>query len=298
MIKKLLKLIVLSFAVITVNMQNIKAQADSTDGWKYNGIFSLTAQQVSFSNWAAGGENSYSINGLVALGADYKQGKHLWENDLITSYGIMKQGEKEIRKTDDNFEINSKYGYQASKSWYYSGLVNFKTQFAEGFKYDDKAGTKTRISTFLAPAYLNIAAGMTYKPSAVFNMFIGPISGKTTFVMDKQLADAGAFGVTPGDKVKNEFGATFKAELNKDIVKNVNLLTKLQLFSSYTDKPQNIDVDWQLLLSMKINEWLSANINLHMIYDDDIKGIDDSGKEIGPQVQFKEVFGVGLSYKF
>ena len=48
---------------------------------------------------------------------------------------------------------------------------------------------------------------------------------------------------------------------------------------------------------MKVNKWLSANISLHLIYDDDIKGTNENDEEIGPQIQFKEVFGIGLNFK-
>ncbi len=305
--------------IIGIVSFGVKAQDDATkkedkEGWKYSGIFGLTASQVSFSNWSAGGENSYSLNGLVALNATYKKGKHLWTNDLGLAYGIMKQGEKEVRKTDDKFEFNSAYGYKATDVWYYSAVLNLKSQFTEGYKYNDGATPPTpdkiKISNLFAPGYLNLSLGMTYKPSDMFSVFIGPVSGKMTFVNDKDLANAGAFGVEAaeydaagnivkeGKKSKSEFGGTIKAKFTKDIFENVNVLSKLTLFSSYTKNPQNIDVDWQLLVNFKINEWLSTNINLHLIYDDDIKSISDAGLPEGPKVQFKEVFGLGLNLKF
>ncbi len=294
--KLLLVLFLCSTFLQTFGQEN--TQPDSTLGWTFPSILNFTLSQVSFSNWSAGGENSYSINGLAAFSADYKGENAIWENDLTLGYGVMKQGEKELRKTDDKLELSSKFGYKAVNNWYYSGLAQFKTQFTEGYKYDDDAGTKTLLSDFMSPGYFNLAIGMTYKPSKVFNLFIGPISGKSTIVLDDTLSAAGAFGVEPGDKVRNEFGGTVKAKVNKNIVENVNLLTTLELFSNYAEKPENIDVDLQLLLSMKINKWLSTNISLHLIYDDDIKTINDAGEEKGPEIQFKEVFGIGLNLKF
>ncbi|NJO88824.1 MAG: DUF3078 domain-containing protein, partial [Chloroflexia bacterium] len=266
--KRLPVILLLCLLTLPIFAQEESA-VDSTLGWTYPSLINVTVSQVSFSNWAAGGENSYSINGLTVLGADRKGKKSIWENDLSLAYGVMKQGENELRKTDDNIELSSKYGYKASKDWYYSGLLQFKSQFAEGFKYDDDAGTKTKLSEFMSPAYLNLSIGMTYQPSKVFSLFIGPISGRSTFVMDDTLSAAGAFGVEPGENIRNEFGGTLKAELNKDIVKNVNMTTKLELFSNYAEKPGNVDWDWQFLLTMKVNKLLSANINLHLIYDDD-----------------------------
>lgn len=292
----------ITFLITAVVLFAVKVQgqekADTTLGWKYPSIISLTVSQSSFSNWAAGGENSYSINGLTNLSANYKGEKSLWENDLLFAYGILYQeGFGDPRKSDDKLEFSSKYGYKASEKWFYSGLFQFKTQFSDGYNYNDD-GTKNKISTFMAPGYLNLALGMNYVPSKSFSLFIGPISGKSTIVQDDTLSAHGAFGVEPGENIRNEFGGSLKAVFKKDIVKNVNLFTKLELFSNYMENPQNIDFDWQMLLTMKINKLLSANINLHMIYDDDIASIDDDGNERGPKVQFKEVFGIGFSYKF
>ncbi|MFN8254848.1 MAG: DUF3078 domain-containing protein [Bacteroidales bacterium] len=292
--KTITTLLILTFA-LRIMAQDQKI--DSTLGWFFPAVINFSVSQVSFSNWSAGGEPSYSINGLVISSANYKSKMATWDNNLILAYGLMKQGIKEIRKTDDNIEFSSKFGYKAINNWYYSGLVQFKSQFSDGYKYDDAADTKTLLSTFMAPAYLNLALGMNYSPSKVFNLFIGPISGKSTFVMDDTLSNAGAFGVEKGKNVRNEFGGNIKAVLNKDIMKNVNLLSKLELFSNYIDNPQNIDIDWQLLINMKVNKWLSASINLHEIYDDDVKTIENNQTQ-GPKLQFKEVFGIGLNLKF
>jgi len=67
--------------------------------------------------------------------------------------------------------------------------------------------------------------------------------------------------------------------------------------------PQNIDVNWELLISMKVNKYISATITTQLIYDDDINiavdnNNDDIIDEFGPRVQFREVLGIGLSYKF
>ena len=89
-----------------------------------------------------------------------------------------------------------------------------------------------------------------------------------------------------------------KKEQKKEIVKNVTLQTKLDLFSNYFHNPENIDVDWNFMLNMKVNEWLSANLITQLIYDDDVKIQDPETSKSAPMVQFMEMFGVGLSFKF
>ena len=270
------------------------AQKDSTLGWHFFNTGTLSFTQSSFTNWATGGENSLAMNGMVLSGFNYKSNEYIWDNGLLMAYGMQKQGDKELRKTTDKLEFNSKYGYHAIKNWYYSALVGFMTQFDRGYKYDDDAGTKTLISNFMAPAYINIALGMNYKPSKEFSLFIGPLSGRTTVVNDTSLSIN--YGLDPGDKTRNEFGGSVKANLNKNIMKNVNLVSQLVLFSNYVENPQNIDVDLQMLFTMKINKFLTATLNLQFIYDDDIM-ITDTDGNTGPRLQVKEIFGLGLSYK-
>lgn len=289
-------LIFISF-IISANIMAQDEPVDTTLGWKFPTLINLSLSQTSYTNWSSGGENSLAINGLLLLNANYKSSMAIWDNNLTIAYGMMKQGEKELRKSDDKIELSSKYGYKAFNNWYYSGLIQFKTQFSDGYKYDDIAGTKSKLSAFMSPAYLDLALGMDYAPSKVFSLFIGPISGKSTFVMDEELSNAAAFGVDSGKNIRNEFGGSIKVMLNKDVLKNVNLSSKLQLFSNYLNNPQNIDINWEMFINLKVNKWLSASINLQLLYDDDIKTMEDNIVR-GAKVQFKEVFGVGLNFKF
>ena len=273
-------------------------EQDTSEIWTTGGVSSLTFSQVSFENWASGGENSYTLNGMFSLFANYKKNRATWENSLDVGYGIVKQASRGIRKSDDKLEVNSKYGYRANSHWYYSGSFNFRTQFDQGYKYNEDEGTQREISTFMAPAYTLLSLGMDYKPSDAFSLMISPVTGKTTFVLDDSLSSRGAFGVKEGSKMRYEFGGALKIAYKNDIWENVTLNTKLDLFSNYIEEPQNIDVNWEVMISMKVNEYLSANFNTQLIYDDNINYINKQGEELGPRIQFKEVFGAGLSYKF
>ena len=290
--------ILLFLFLISLVVNARDTETDTTKFWGTGGTSSVTFSQVSLKNWAAGGESSYSLNSMINLFAKYKKDKLSWDNTLDFGYGIIKQEGRQVRKTDDKIDIKSKFGYEAASNWYYSGAFSFKTQFAKGFKYNEDQGTRKLISDFMSPAYMLLSLGMDYKPDDGFNMLISPVTGKTTVVLDDTLSQAGAFGVEEGNKVRNEFGGYLKIAYTKDIWDNVTLNTKIDLFSNYLDEPGNVDVNWELLVSMKINEFLSANINTQLIYDDNIQYIDEDGNEHGPRIQFKEVFGVGFSYKF
>jgi hypothetical protein len=288
------KTVLALFATLIFAGAMAQQEADTTKNWSTGGLFSVTFSQVSLTNWSAGGANSVSGNGLVNLFANYTNGKMSWDNSLDVAYGIVNQKGEGSRKSDDRIEFSSKYGQKAFGNWYYSGMISFKTQMTDGYNYPNDSVV---ISRLLAPGYFLVSLGMDYKPNADFSLFVSPLTGKVTVVNDVVLSDAGAFGVDPGSKVRSELGAYLKIMFKKTLMENVDFLTKLDLFSNYIDKPQNLDVSWEVLISMKINEYLSANINTHLIYDDDIKIANQSG-EASPRIQFKEVVGLGFSYKF
>jgi hypothetical protein len=291
-----------AFSQTTEAEKQLKAQkVDTITGWKKGGMVNISSSQVSLTNWAAGGQSSVSLGGLLSLFANNKQEKSLWENYLDFGYGTMKQGKDEgWRKTDDKIDFTSKFGLNANKKLYYAALVNFKTQMTNGYNYPNDT---TKISGFLAPGYLLGAIGLDYRPNENFTAFFAPLTLKMTIVNDDVLADAGAFGIDPGDHVRSEFGGYLRVFLKKDLMENITFQTKLDLFSNYLHNPQNIDVSWESLLSMKVNKFISATLSTHLLYDDDIDiAIDDNDDgivdKVGPRVQFKEVLAVGFSMKF
>ncbi|HKK62504.1 MAG TPA: DUF3078 domain-containing protein, partial [Bacteroidales bacterium] len=204
--------------------------------------------------------------------------------------------------SDDKIDLASKFGYKANNTWFYSGLLSFKTQFSEGFSNPGDEN-RTKISDIMAPGYLNLSLGMDYKPSDNFTMLLSPAAGKVTFVLDDELAADGVFGLDPSQRIRSEFGGYIKVAYSKEILKNVKLNTKIDLFSNYLDNPQYIDVNFDLLLSFKVNEYISTTFISQLIYDRDIQFdvLDDNGSPTGdkePRIQFKELFGIGLTYSF
>jgi hypothetical protein len=295
------KILILSMALITIGLSGQDA-IDADTLWKFNGTTSLNLSQLSLTNWAAGGDNSLSGNALVNLSANYATDKTSWENKLVLGFGLIKQGDDPTRKSDDQIDFASKLGLKVTEKWFSTILLGFNSQFAEGY---DNPGEEDRqkISNFMAPGYLSLSLGMDYKPSDAFSLFLSPASGKFTFVLDDDLSAAGSFGLEPGNKARGEFGAYIKMTYKKEILKNVTLDTKINFFSNYLDKPQYVDVNWDLLLTFKINNYLSASLMTQLIYDYDIQfGEDTTGDgefdTFTDKVQFKELFGLGLTYSF
>jgi len=264
--------------------------------WTFNGMFGLNLSQVALVNWSQGGESSQSFSAITLLKLGYKKEKSAWDNVLNLGYGIQRKGDDPTSKMNDEIDFLSKYGYKAGGDWFFSGLFNFKTQFYKGYK--GEGAERTIISDFMAPAYLSLNLGMEYKPNDHFFLLLSPIGLKTTIVNDEELSAQGAFGVEPGESFRAEMGASARVGLNFEIMKNVTLNTSADFFSNLLSNPGNIDISWKALIDMKINEFLSANITMNLLYDDDINYIDAEGLTNGPRVQFKEVLAVGISLKF
>jgi len=293
-----MKRLIIILAVFAIGFA-ATAQEDTTTvkgPWKSKGMASLNFSQVSLTNWSQGGESSYAVNALTAFNLNYAKDNISWENALDIGYGIQKIGDKDPGKTDDHIDLLSKYGHKTSGDWFISGMLNIKTQFTKGYQETD-AG-RLVISDFFSPGYILMSIGMEYKPSDNFYFSASPLGGKVTLVISDSLSTVGSFGVEAGKTSRSEFGGTIKMGVNKEIMKNVTLTSSLDLFSNYFESPQNIDVSWKAMINMKVNEFLSANISTHLLYDDDISYTDNEGVSQGPRVQFKELLGVGLSFKF
>jgi hypothetical protein len=104
------------------------------NGWKPKGKVTFLFNQANFSNWVAGGENSFSGNLGLDYKIDYKKDDYTWENRILASYGLLQtQNSNFEKKTDDQLEINSIVAKKAKGYWYYSFLANFRTQFTKGY---------------------------------------------------------------------------------------------------------------------------------------------------------------------
>ncbi len=293
--------LIILFCVQILIAQNTPSD---TSYWTKGSLYTITFSQVSLTNWAAGGKSSSSVNGFFNTFADYREGRQKWQNLLDLGYGFLKQSNEDFQKSDDKMNLVSKYGYQmsdASKKWFFTALVDFKSQFSEGYSIENQDSV---ISRFMAPGYLTIGAGIEFAPSDFISLSYQPVTGKMTFVTDKNIiGESGAYGVDPGESYRAELGSYFRFSYKKEALKNVNVDMRLELFSGYRNKSfGNIDINWQNTIVLKINKYLSTNLFTQLLYDDDIKiGIDhdnDGVIDISKQrIQFKSVFGIGLIYQ-
>jgi len=283
--------------------------------WKSNNKLGVDLSEVTFVNWNSGGSNSVSALFNFESNVDYSDKYYTWKNSLASRYGINKQQDRELRKTEDIVEINSNLGYQPDSlsNWFYSARLNFKTQFTNGYKYPD---TDNPISRLMAPGYLFFGGGMEYvKRKEDMSLYISPLTLKTTFVLDQELANSGAFGVTPavldtegnvvieGKRIHKEVGVLVTNSYEKELIQNITLKHNVSLYTDYINSFGNVDVDWQINFDFKVNSFVKATLGSHIRYDDDVKTtkpseIEGEFDEAGAKTQWKQFLGIGFAVDF
>ena len=282
--------------------------------WKKENIVGFDLSEIAFVNWNAGGNSS--ISGLLrgTFTRNYEMKNQKWVNELVVRYGITKQDGVELRKTDDDLQFNSTFGYRrdTTSNWYHSAKFNFRTQITDGYSYPN---TEISISEAFAPAYTFLGVGAEYNDKKKsMQLYISPLTMKNTLVLNQRLANQGAYGVTAavydpitkelireGEKSRTELGFLVMTGFKKELFTNIKLENRLSLYSDYINNFGNIDVDWQMQWDFIVNKYVRASITTHLIYDDDIKTKDEvNGEQVtrGPKVQLKQMLGVGITYKF
>jgi hypothetical protein len=272
------------------------AQTDTKNtNWTKSGNASLLFNQASFSNWVLGGENNVSLNFLADYTLNYKKDVWNWDTTFLVDYGLAKtSGSRYYKKTSDRFEVQSLLGKRFSKLWSYSAFLGFRTPFSNGYDYSFDANgdeIRTKKSEIFSPAYLQLGLGVSWKEHDNLWINISPVSPRFTFVSktftESLAADETYFGVEKGKSSRLEFGAALNAFWLHTLIENVTFEQRLGLYSNYLDSPENVDLDYQAALNMKVNKNISTNVILHLVYDDN--AVQD--------LQVRQVFGIGVNMK-
>ena len=310
-----------------------KSAGDTINGWKKGGVISLNIGQGSSKNWAAGAEKfSFSTALAMSIFANLTSGKVYWNNALDLGYAIVNTHSVGSRKTDDKIDFFSKIGRDLTKTVSLAGVVNFRSQFTNGYDYDYLGrGLRRRTSSFMSPAYLIVAPGIDWHPTDYFSLFFAPLSLRMVIVTNDPrsyfypsgLIPTGGFekplsvlyGVDPDRKVRTEFGGFLSGNFNKEILKNVTYKSRLDLYSNYlksstftvtgpdqvqvtktSANPEKVDLFWSNLIAMKVNRFLNVTYNLDLIYDDDVRQFGPNNSSAA--LQLRSLLGVGLSLRF
>jgi hypothetical protein len=263
--------------------------------WKSGGNYTLTIGQGTLSNWAAGGDQfSLTVNTILQLYSYYRKGRNSWDNTLDIFFGYINTTSLGSRKNDDRFDLISKYGYSLNKKINLATLLNVRSQFIRGYTYPNNV--KTFASSFLSPAYIIFSQGLDFRPNKQISVFFSPITARWVVVSNPVLSARGEYGVKAGTNSIGQFGAFGTVTIEKNFNKKVLYKSRLDLFSNYQRKPQNVDLFITNVLTTKIGKNLAFNWNVDLIYDDDVRLFGP--RKSSPGLQAKSIIGLGLQVKF
>ncbi len=256
-----------------------------TKKWTYGGTEVVQLSQSFFENWVKGGEKSVALLSDLRVSANYKYKKMEWDNKVLHKLGIISQEDQRTRINDDVIQLTSKLGMNASKKWYYSTMLDFKTQFFYG---RDAKDYDQILSGFMSPGYQTFAIGMDYKPRKNFSILISPLTSKITYVLDTMHVDASRYNIPEGKRTDAQTGASVTSNITHKISPVLTLTSNFDYFYSYLDDEAKTQLEWEIILDMRINKYLSTRLIPHMRYFQ-----NESEK-----IQFKQNLTIAFNYTF
>ena len=261
--------------------------------WTFAGDYYLQFLQNYVSdNWYKGGESNYSLLGRLTMQANYNNKQKVkWENKLEMRLGYQtSKGDSvhSLKTSDDLIRYTSKLGLQASRKWYYTIQMVAQTQFAHGYKSNDKFV----YSDFFSPFNLNLSVGMDYSVDWLNHRLKGsahlaPLALNWKYVGREQLATR--YGLKEGEHGMTDYGSECTFDLTWQVMDNLKWKTRLWGYTTY----KRAEIEWENTLTFQFNRYISSNIFLYPRFDDGAKRKDGDS-----YWQFKEFMSIGFSYSF
>lgn len=256
--------------------------------WTYYTSYDLNMTQAAVKNWASGGQNSLSLIFKFMGKANYNKEKVSFENYIKCNLGVVWYQGSSPRKSDDYFELNTKFGYKAAKNWYYTLQFNLQTQLFNSYKYS--GDSRTLVANFLSPAYIVPSLGINYKPNNRISLLIAPVAGKLTYLRDNTQIPPGNYGVAENKHSKSSVGMNIIYKHSSKTKWNIlDINSELEAFWYYNMKDYKFPMyaNWKLTLKLKVNYFINTNFYMETMYNE-----GSSNK-----IQFKENMGVGVSFR-
>ena len=310
--------------------------------WKYSTVFDLGFNQTALTNWAAGGVNNITLSTGLDAKAHYVKDRATWKNRLQMEYGFIWSEDKDyiLQKSNDRIYFESRFSYKTAKeTWNWTASYDFRTQFTDSYSnYDyperwyknaereqqldphmqeemawmeeewkkewEQWRTNSIKSTFLSPAYNNIALGAEWKPVPWFDVNISPLTGSVTIVTEPVLRqkygmpeNPNSVEVYPYYSVLFQFGASIKANAKFSINDKFNYETQFVIFTDYLNHPfvQN-RINWDNKITWQLTRFFKVGLSTWLLYDP----VVNFGTEENPErkVQFKDYLSFNFTFAF
>jgi hypothetical protein len=280
-----IKILIMSVCIVGIalsqeSIPTVSALKDTS--WKHTIIISANITQVSFTDWAQGGENALAYALFLEGKSAYAEGVIDWVNSYKFGYGQAKLGSLGIRKTDDKIDLESVLTYKIGTYINPFASASLKTQFTKGFTYD-AVGLALPVSNFFDPAYLMQTVGVGYQPIPEVKTRLGAALREIVTTSFNGYSDDPS--TTQIEKVRIEGGAESVTEVGWTIMENVILNAKLEIFAPLKAFHRTT-VRSDNTISAKVNKYLSMNFNVQLINDPQVQA----------RTQIKQTLALGFSY--
>ncbi len=251
-------------------------------GWAHTMVSGANLTQVSFKDWAQGGENALSyalyLNGNSALDEESLN----WGNSYKFSFGQTRLGSQGIRKTDDEIYFESLLIYKLGVYVNPYVAATLRTQFAVGYTYDN-AGNATSVSKFFDPGYLTQSAGVAYQPVPEIKTRIGVGVREIITSQFNQYADDPTTSTV--EKTKIDGGMEWVTEAAYAFAENMTLTSRVELFDPFKHLDR-VYFRTDNLITAKVNKYIAASFGVQILND----------VNVSPRTQIKQVMALGFTY--
>lgn len=280
-------LCLLTWASRVAAQDTVVAAQDTVKVWDHGLVGAITLSQVTFKDWAQGGESALAWT----LGVDGQNvrdagtvGRTIWATAYKFAFGQTRQGDRGFRKTDDKIDLETVWTYKVGTFVNPFVSSTLKTQFANGFKFDDR-GNGVRVSQFFDPAYLTQTTGAGYQPITQIRTRFGfGLRETITRDFNSFADDPNTVGI---EKTKVEGGFESVTNVKLNLAENIIYTGRFETFLAlrmFEDPIVRIDST----LAMRVNRYISTNLNVQIVKD----------VLASPRTQIKQVLSVGVSHNF
>ncbi len=292
------------------NAPEKSAEVAKISPWTYSSAFDLGLNQTSLHNWAAGGFDNLNLSAGIDAKADYAKNLLSWSNRLQLQYGFFWSEDKSnvLQKSSDRIYLESKLAYKTAKDskWNWTASYDFRSQFTDTWgKYvETETGSGVWMaenlkSSFLSPAYNNVAFGIEWKPANWFDVNISPLTGSLIICTVESLRKGYGMPQIPAtdgavvySDVLFQFGASLKANAKFAINDAFFYETQVVLFTDYLNKPfQQNRVNWDNKITWNLAKYFKVGFSTWLIYDPIVEIDGTAGK-----LQLKDFLAFNFTY--
>ena len=139
----------------------------------------------------------------------------------------------------------------------------------------------------MAPGYFSMAAGMDYKIKN-FTLLLSPVTSRMTIVVDTAKIDQTRYSIPEDKRSVFLVGGSLQNNFTWNVAKQIKLTSAMNIFYDYFEKDEKVQADWDVILDMKINVFLSTRIVSNLRYYE-----SESNK-----VQLREGLSISFRYNF